>query len=386
MRDPMSWAIPVFRVFGIPVKVHILFLVVTLGLFFRQVAVEDSVVEWDSALFFVVFLLFGVILLHELGHCFGGRAVGGEPNEILIWPLGGLASVDTPQNWRAHTVTAAAGPATNAILCLLCFVVLAACGFFPTANPFDNPYVSPMKNYRDGRVYTSAYGMRVYDRATNAELQPTAEQLATIGKQPEMHNAAAFPASVVRAEAPTVLVWVNRTFWLSWVLLLINLIPAYPLDGGQVMQGLIWWKAGYRQGTTVAAYSGYFVGVLALIASIAYNESLILGLGLFMLYSSWLRLHALEVEEGVYGDFSQGYSSLERDDPPPARPRKPNPLKRWLQARAARRIQREVEQRQREDERMDQLLEKIAKFGKEALTDEERRFMERVSARYRNRS
>jgi hypothetical protein len=105
-----------------------------------------------------------------------------------------------------------------------------------------------------------------------------------------------------------------------------------------------------------------------------------------MLYSSWLRLHALEVEEGVYGDFSQGYSSLERDDPPPARPRKPNPLKRWLQARAARRIQREVELRQREDERMDQLLEKIAKFGKEALTDEERRFMERVSARYRNRS
>jgi hypothetical protein len=57
-----------------------------------------------------------------------------------------------------------------------------------------------------------------------------------------------------------------------------------------------------------------------------------------------------------------------------------------MQARAARRIQREVEQRQQEDERMDQLLEKIARFGKEALTDEERRFMERVSARYRNRS
>jgi hypothetical protein len=126
--------------------------------------------------------------------------------------------------------------------------------------------------------------------------------------------------------------------------------------------------------------------VLALIASIAYNESLILGLGLFMLYSSWLRLHALEVEEGVDGDLSLGYSSLERDEPSPPRPKKPNPLKRWMQARAARRIQREVEQRQQEDERMDQLLEKIARFGKEALTDEERRFMERVSARYRNRS
>ena len=35
---------------------------------------------------------------------------------------------------------------------------------------------------------------------------------------------------------------------------------------------------------------------------------------------------------------------------------------------------------------MDQLLEKIARTGKESLTDEERRFLERVSARYRNRS
>ena len=35
---------------------------------------------------------------------------------------------------------------------------------------------------------------------------------------------------------------------------------------------------------------------------------------------------------------------------------------------------------------MDQLLDKIARLGKSALTDEERRFMERVSARYRNRS
>ena len=34
---------------------------------------------------------------------------------------------------------------------------------------------------------------------------------------------------------------------------------------------------------------------------------------------------------------------------------------------------------------MDQLLEKIARSGKQSLTDDERRFMERVSARYRNK-
>jgi hypothetical protein len=115
------------------------------------------------------------------------------------------------------------------------------------------------------------------------------------------------------------------------------------------------------------------------------NESLLMGLSLFILYSCFTRLSTLEAEDGLYGDFSQGYLSLERDEGPVPRPKKQNFLKRWLQVRAARRLQREIEQRQMDDERMDQLLDKIAKFGKAALTDEERRFMERVSARYRNR-
>ncbi len=387
MRDPMSWALPLFRAFGIPVKVHLFFFVVTLGFFLRQVLTEGNVVWWVDVLLFVVVLLFAIVLVHEFGHCFAGRAVGGEASEVLIWPLGGLAFVDVPQNWRAHTITAAGGPAVNVALCLLCTAVLAVFGYFPTVNPFENPYTSPMKNFRDGRVYTSEYGMRMYKAGTPEELPQAEEKLrSSITRPDELRSAIIkLDGEAERAVAPLPLVWVNRTFWLSWVLLLINLLPAYPLDGGQIMQGLLWARSGYRQGTAMAAYAGYIVAVMALVAAIAFNESLVLGLGLFMLYCSWARLHALEAEEGVYGDFSQGYMSLERDEPPPPRPRRPNPLKRWLQARAARRLQREIEQRQIEDERMDQLLAKIAKFGKDALTDEERRFMERVSARYRNR-
>jgi hypothetical protein len=116
------------------------------------------------------------------------------------------------------------------------------------------------------------------------------------------------------------------------------------------------------------------------------NEAMFMGLGLFVVYCSWTRMHSLDVEEGGFGDFSQGYTSLERDDPPPPRPKKVGWLKGWLQARAARRMQREAEERRRDEERMDQLLEKIARTGKASLTDEEKRFMERVAARYRNRS
>jgi Zn-dependent protease len=382
MRDPMSWALPVFRAFGIPVKVHIFFFVITLGLFIRQVAHPGNVASWETVLFFTVFTLFGIILLHELGHCYGGHRVGGEATEILIWPLGGLAYVDVPHHWKAHTITAAAGPAVNVILCLVCAAVLFVNGLIPALNPIYDPYVSEMKGF-DGRVYTSDYGWSLYKKGTAERANLTEEIRGKAGNPTELNNAL-IQSDLERAKAHTALVWVNRTFWLSWVLLLINLLPAFPLDGGQIMQGLIWARSDYRRGTTIACYSGYVVGVLMLVAGIAANEALLLLLGLFVFYASSAKLHALEAEEGVYGDFSQGYMSLDRDEPAP-RPKKPNVLKRWLQARAARRLQREIEQRQAEDDRMDALLDKIARYGKDVLTDEERRFMERVSARYRNR-
>ena len=112
-----------------------------------------------------------------------------------------------------------------------------------------------------------------------------------------------------------------------------------------------------------------------------------MGLALFMLYEASRKLYSLDMEDGPFGyDFSAGYTSLEKDDEPPPKPKKPWRFVRWWQAYKARKLLRELEQRQRDEERMDQLLEKIARTGKNSLTDEERRFLEQFSTRYRNRS
>lgn len=391
MRDPMSWALPVFRAFGIQVRVHVFFFVVTLGLYLRQVTLKDTIVSpWD-VFAFTVLLLFVVILLHEFGHCFGGRAVGGEANEILIWPLGGLAFVDVPHVPRAHLITVAAGPAVNVGLCVLSGVVLLGAGFVPKVNPVSNPYTCEMWQYREGRAYSSEYALNLYKPGTadaakvSAETFNVAVEALRAGK-PQAARDAFTAANVEWATAPLWVVWLQRLFWLNWVLFLFNMIPAYPLDGGQLLQGVVWARSGFRQGIVVAAYCGFVVGLLFVVASIAANETLLMGLGLFMFYSSTVRLAALDADEGAFGyDFSAGYTSLERDDPPPPKPKRGNVFRRWLQARTARRLQREHETRQREDDRMDALLEKIARSGKASLTDEEQRFMERVSARYRNR-
>ena len=102
MRDPMSWSIPVFRAFGIPVKVHLFFFIVTIGLFLAQMRRrQDNPSGGSTSSCSPSSLLFGIILLHEFGHCFGARYVGGDAKEILIWPLGGLAFVEVPHNPRA---------------------------------------------------------------------------------------------------------------------------------------------------------------------------------------------------------------------------------------------------------------------------------------------
>lgn len=395
MRDPMSWSLRVFRAFGIPVKVHVLFPVVAVGLFLRQVSLPGNVVAAGDVFLFTVVLLFVVVLLHELGHCFGGRAVGGEPQEILIWPLGGLATVDVPQHWRAHTLVAAAGPAANALICIACSVPLFAGGFLPNANPVANPYDMELKKYSGdgaGRVFSSQYEVRAYQPGSATPAEFTSEAAKAINDSLAKRDYDGVDAKVAeagfeRAVAPPWAVWAGRGFWLSWVMLLLNMVPGYPLDGGQILQGFVWARSGYRQGVTVAAYGGFVVALLFLVGSISANEALFMGLAAFVLIVSASKLNALDADDGGLGyDFSAGYSSLDRDEPRPRRAKPQGFVKRWLQARAARRVRQEVEERQREEERFDQLLEKIHKSGKASLTDEERRFLERVSARYRNRS
>jgi Zn-dependent protease len=404
MRDPMSWSFTVFRAFGIPVRVHLLFILVTVGLFIRQLGMKDNPIWWVDLLCYTVLVPFVVIVLHEFGHCFGARSVGGDAKEVLIWPLGGLAYVDVPHTPRANLVATAAGPFVNVLICLACAVGLVAGGFIPNMNPLTpilHPYVSEMYNYQKERDYTSGYGLKMYKAGTSEPVPTPVDAVEKLLKDagitrdritwpPETTAAWAAQmekAGAERALAPEWAVWLNRIFGFSWFLFLFNLIPAYPLDGGRLLQCFAWARTDYRRGVTIASYSGYVFAVIFLLVSIGANESLFMGLALFIFYMSWMALQQLDMDDGPFGyDFSAGYTSLEKDDEPPPKPKKVGWFTRWRQARRARRLQREAEERARDEERMDQILDKIARTGKESLTDEERRFLERYSARRRNMS
>jgi Zn-dependent protease len=414
MRDPMTWSLPLGRLFGVTVRIHIFFILVIIGLVGRAAYLHPNSSLWVEALFLMMLLFFSV-LLHEFGHCFGARAVDGDAQEILLWPLGGLASVDVPHTPRAHFVTAASGPVVNLGLCLLAGLLLAALGsVVPSFNPLDNPYTPVMYSWADGQwlgskegrgdlwkfgVYKNEKGEPVAanpkpadaDNLTLVPLPPTDVKLENnewVWDRGDKHPKVAVVAEQMPIGLSFWLVQLSRLFWVNWILLLINLVPAFPLDGGRMLQSFLWWRSDYRAGTLAAVVIGFGMMLFTILLAIVTGEPLVLCLAVFIFLACRRQWILLETggDESVFGyDFSQGYTSLEKEGMPAAPKKQPNFLQRWLQARAARKALREQERREAEEKRMDELLEKVQKLGLQALTDEERRFMQRVSARYRHR-
>src|SRR3954469_18155780 len=60
--------------------------------------------------------LFAIVLLHEFGHALACRQTGGEANQIVLWPLGGIAFVNPPRRPGAMLWSIAAGPLVNVLL------------------------------------------------------------------------------------------------------------------------------------------------------------------------------------------------------------------------------------------------------------------------------
>jgi Zn-dependent protease len=424
MRDPMTWSFPLPRLFSVAIRVHLLFPIVVLGFIGRIAYVDPRQGLWVEATVLML-MLFASVLLHEFGHCFGARWVDGEANEVLIWPLGGLANIEVPHTPWANFVATIAGPAVNLLLCLVTAGLLAGAGMMPSLNPVIYPFDTVLYSWKDDTYAGNKLGHGDLEKFTAYQETGQKDQwvsktqvdppntTAKNGKAVDVVKVEPWKVDYRKADAEKNVgeawllkaddkvevqatpvpnsIWmvqIARLFQLNFLLLLLNLLPAFPLDGGRMLQCFLWWRNDYRHGTLTAIFIGFLVMFATILLAIVTGEPLVLLLAVFIYLScrrQWILLEG-GGEESVFGyDFSEGYTSLEREQPTPTPRRRQGWLKTWLQRRAAQKMQREQEQREAEERRMDELLEKVQRLGLQGLTDEERRFLTRVSAKYRNR-
>jgi stage IV sporulation protein FB len=118
----LNASVPFGRVMGIRVRVHVLLLLL-MAIVVLLLSGERG--GWISLA--TIAGLFGIVLLHELGHCLMARRHGIEVVDITLWPLGGMARMSAiPESPGIEAQIAIAGPAVNFALTALA-VPVALC-------------------------------------------------------------------------------------------------------------------------------------------------------------------------------------------------------------------------------------------------------------------
>jgi Zn-dependent protease len=209
-QHPPAASVRLFQFRGIPVFLHWSWFIVAVFEIGERAGSYSSV-AWNVAEYLA---LFGIVLLHEFGHAFACRSVGGRSNQIILWPLGGVAYVEPPPRPGATLWSIAAGPLVNLVLLPILGILTAT-----TRGP------SPS----------------------------------------DLH---AFFRSLTVIDAG---------------LLLFNLLPVYPLDGGQILGALLWFVIGRARSMMVTAVVG-FAGALGLALLAVSTFSVWLGLMAYFVF------------------------------------------------------------------------------------------------------
>jgi Zn-dependent protease len=343
MRDVQSWSLSLGRWADCVVRVHAFFII--LLVFLLHAATNGIWPAWYPLALGAVLL--ASLLLHEAAHVLAARRCGGRADQVLIWPLGGLIPASAPADPRAELLVAVAGPLSN---------LLAAAATLPALLILKRWSVAQLLN----------------PLATPAPLEPIDSAWAYL------------PPGLA------------LIFWVNWVLFLINLLPASPLDGGRMLRAgltlFVTQRGGALLASTIVAQLTSFVLIVAAWllhdSQYAYAWAPLVVLGVMLFFNS--RAEATSIgdayhdDDGLGYDFSQGYTSLERDLDE-SQPSGLGPVGRWLEERREARQEKQRQIEEDEERRVDDILARLHIAGLAGLSSEDRQILDRVSARYRNR-
>ena len=124
-----SWSIPVGRLFGIEIRIHWTFLFLLVFVWGAEAATQDATAALRGLA--LVGIIFGSVVLHELGHALVARGSGIPAKGIILLPIGGITILDEahaipdPINaWKRDIRVAVAGPLVNLFIAGLSALIL----------------------------------------------------------------------------------------------------------------------------------------------------------------------------------------------------------------------------------------------------------------------
>ncbi|NNK19264.1 MAG: site-2 protease family protein [Maribacter sp.] len=226
----MKGSLNLGKVSGIKIKVHWTFLFIIIWVAFIEINQGGNLqsVLFNIALILVVFLC---VVLHELGHALTAQHYGVKTKKITLLPIGGIASLEKiPEEPKQELLVALAGPLVNVIIALILY------------------FVVPVQQF-------------LADNVTNI---------------------------IENLNALTLSNFLFYLFTVNVLLVIFNLIPAFPMDGGRVLRALLAMNLGRVKATQIAASIGQSIAIVFLL--------------LGMLFNPFLILIALFVFVGAYGE------------------------------------------------------------------------------------
>ncbi len=123
----MKWSVRLMRVAGIDLRLHTTFLLLAPYIIWQT---EPLTVGSVAMALLLLITLFVCVALHEFGHAFAARTCGIGTEEVMLWPLGGWAKLERNPERPAHELwIALAGPLVNGVIAavaLVCTLVYAA--------------------------------------------------------------------------------------------------------------------------------------------------------------------------------------------------------------------------------------------------------------------
>lgn len=213
----MNWSWRIGRIAGIDVYIHFTFLLLLGWVALEHYQARHDAAEAIGGLVFVL-ALFTIVVLHELGHALAARRYGIPTRDITLLPIGGVARLERmPEDPKQELVVALAGPTVNVVLAAGIYLLLM---LGRGAVPFGD---------------------------------------------------------VVRVGGG----FLSQLFWVNVSLVLFNILPAFPMDGGRVLRALLAMRLDYMRATQVAASIGQGMALLFTFLGLFSNPFLIF-IGLFV--------------------------------------------------------------------------------------------------------